>query len=717
MKQPGSRRFLLEVGTEEIPDRFLARAQDDLRRGLAQALKPLGILEGDLNWSAWSTPRRLAVAVEPVRARQEDREEEVVGPAVRVAFDGEGRATRAAEGFARSQGVNVDEMRRVQTPKGEYVAVRRKVQGRPARELLAETCGEVLRRMRFGKTMRWGDVGFRFVRPVRWIVALLDDQVVPFELAGVKAGRSSRGLRHAQPQEIPLASAGDYADALRQAQVFVDPGERRETIRAGLERAAAEVGGDLLADDALVEILVHMTEDPSVIHGSFPDEYLELPREVLVTAMRHHQRYFSVLDPTSSGDGKLLPVFLAVLNRQGDPDGTIRRGNEWVLRARLADARFFWQEDRKRTLESRSGDLERVIFQEKLGSYHEKVARVESLARTLGEWLELPGPVVKAACRAAQLAKCDLPTEMVGEFPELQGVIGGIYAAEDGEPAAVSMAIYDHYRPAGAGEALPRETEGLLVALADRLDTLAGYFSLGLEPTGTRDPYALRRAALAMVRILTERPWFLSLGHAVQRALELYPASERPSADAGPRLRSFLLDRVRHLAQTTGHRYDSVSAVLAVQHDDIRDASLRLDALTTLRADTRHEEDFLSLSSAFKRIRNLVKDQEEGSLDPAALVEPPEVDLHRALGDVEQGLEETLRARDYLETLRSIAGLRPSVDAFLGSSRSEGVLVLAKEPGLRRNRLALLRRAGSLFTRVADFSEIVVEGEASRAPS
>ena len=704
--------FLLEIGTEEIPDRMLAAGEADLVRELKAALEPLEILPAAVTWTSFSTPRRLAVLVGPLLPRQEDREELATGPAVKVAFDADGKPTKAAEGFARGQSVPVESLQRVETPKGEYLAVQKRVEGRPAAALLAAACPAVIRKLRFPKMMRWGDVGFRFVRPLRWLVALLDGEVVPFEVAGVDSGRTSRGHRSARRQEVSLDHAGMYAEALRAAGVLAAPADRRRAILEGLDRAAGEAGGRVLADAGLLEILVHMTEAPSVIHGDFLPSDLELPREVLVTAMRHHQRYFSVL-PSDAGeedDAALLPAFLAILNRPGDPDGLIRRGHEWVLRARLADARFFWEEDGRTDLEKRLPDLARVIFQKDLGSFHDKVERVQSLVGILAGLMGLPAAQREGAIRAARLSKCDLTTAMVGEFPELQGIMGGIYARRGGEPEAVAAAIYDQYRPAGAADALPRSPEGRLLALADRLDTLAGYFGLGAEPTGTRDPFALRRAALGVARILSESTWFLSLREAIDRALSAFPAPVRRSEDAARKLHEFLMERMRHVAELAGHRYDSVSAVSAVQDDDVHDAFRRLEALTALRADAGHEEAFRSLSSASKRIRNMLRDQEETELDPASLVEPSEVELHERLDEIEVRVAALLDSRDYLEAFRALASLRPSVDGFLGSSRSEGVLVMAEDPRLRDNRLALLRRAGGLFARIADFSEIVVEG-------
>lgn len=712
MSAPRGPVFLLEIGTEEIPDRFLAEAQEGLRQALAAALEPLALALPDAAWRSWSTPRRLAVAVGPVRLRQEDREEWVTGPPSRAAFDADGRPTRAAEGFARGLGLEPEALQRVQTAKGEYVAARRFVPGRAAAELLGGAAAEAVAGLHFPKMMRWGTVPLRFVRPIRWMVALLDEEIVPLEIAGVRSGRTSRGPRHAGSPAVEIRRGADYAAALRAAGVMADPGERRERIVAGLAAAGRSAGGDAIADHGLLEMLVHMTEQPAVIAGSFAPEFLSLPREVLVTAMRHHQRYFSV-----AADGALCPAFLAVLDRPDDPAGLVRRGHEWVLRARLSDARFFWQEDRKRPLEARGEHLARVIFQEKLGTYAEKVARLERLLPDLAAWLSLPAGSIAAARRAVTLAKNDLSTEMVKEFPELQGVMGGIYARADGEPAAVAEAIAEHYRPAGSGDDLPGSDAGRLLALADRLDTLAGTFAVGLEPTGTRDPYALRRAGLAVVRLLSELPWFLSLQRAVAAALAGYPPEIRGSGEAAPRLVAFLQERARQAAQGAGHRYDSVAAVLAVQADDPRDAALRLKALTALRAEPAHESAFLALAASFKRIRNLSSGEEAGEVDPGALAEAPEKLLHEALARVEQEVEGRVGARDYLGGLEAIASLRPAVDAFLGGSRQEGVLVLAPEARLRRNRLALLGRAARLFARIADFSEIVVEGGADPSRS
>ena len=709
--------FLLEVGTEEIPDRMLASGEDGLRRELEVALRDLGIVTPDTVWLSWSTPRRLAVSAGPMMGRQADREEEVTGPPVRAAFDAAGNPTRAAEGFAKSQGVSVDALQRVTTDRGEYVGIQKVVTGRPTAELLAEAVEPVLVRLRFPKMMRWGAVDFRFVRPIRWIVALLGEEVVPLQVAGVSSGRDSMGHRTRSSGAVPISSPDLYVEELRGAGVTVDPAERRTAIRAGLEKAAAGLEGVLLPDEALLESVVNMTEAPGVLAGSFPPEFLDLPREVLVTAMRHHQHYFSLSTSASAAteDPELLPSFLAVINQTDDPSGQIRRGNEWVLRARLADARFFWGEDRKRSLESRLEDLERVIFQEKLGSYREKVDRVVGLVEGLGQLAGLDAAICSRAAQAARLSKCDLTTEMVGEFPELQGIMGGIYARADSEPDEIARAIYQQYRPAGPGDALPAGAEGLLVALADRVDTLTGYFGIGAEPTGTRDPFALRRAGTAVVRILMECGWAVSLREALQRSIAQFHGSTLTQADLLPTLVEFFRERARTVAEAAGHRYDSVNAVFAAEFDDLQDTGLRLEALTRLRADPSHEEAFDSLSIAFKRIRNLVDGVERSSVDAKHLTEVPEVELHRQLVTVASEVERQVVRRDYLEAFRAIASLRVAVDAFLGSSRSEGVLVMAPDLAVRANRLALLQDVGDLFSRIADFSEIVVEGAPSGA--
>jgi len=703
--------FLLEVGTEEIPDRMLAAGVAGLRDKLAVALEPLEILASGASWSTWCTPRRLTVAVSSVLPRQEDRDEDVTGPPVRAALDADGKPTKALEGFARGHGLTPDQVQRVQTPKGEYMGFRRTVTGRPAAELLAEAVAQVLPSLHFAKMMRWGSGSFRFVRPIRWIVALLGEEIVNVEVAGIRSGRHSQGHRTLSSGAVLVRAPENYVDALRGAGVLVDPQERRAVIESGLARAAVEAGGEPLGDEGLLQSLAALTEWPAVIHGSFAPEFLELPREVLVTAMRFHQHYFTVVRPGSqAGEPELLPAFLAAINQDGDDSGNIRRGNEWVLKARLADARFFWQEDRKRTLESRLPDLERIIFQQKLGSYRSKVDRMVRLVETLGSTLKLDAALVGHAARAALLCKCDLPTEMVGEFPELQGVMGGLYARADGEPAATADAIYDHYRPVGAGDDLPRGPAGRLLAMADRLDTLAGYFLIGAEPTGARDPFALRRAGTGVVRILIDEAWFLPLDTAVFEAVQGY-SGVGDVDDAVQRLQSFFAERTRKVFQAAGHRYDSVSAVLAVPYDALRDAASRLDALTRLRAEPELEQAFLSLAAAHKRIRNLVDAEGHETVDAGTLQEVPEVELHRCLQEVRGELEKHLKAREYLPALKAVAGLRTALDNFLGASRDEGVLVMSPDPRLRENRLGLLRNAGELFSRIADFSEIVVEGE------
>jgi glycyl-tRNA synthetase beta chain len=714
MTEPREPVFLLEVGTEEIPDRFLSDAATRLACALMEALAPHQLFEDGSGVSTWSTPRRLAVACGPLRVRQVDREETVIGPPARAAFTPEGRPTKAAEGFARGLGLGPGELIRVQTEKGEYVAARRFVAGRSAADLLAAAATEAIGKLHFPKMMRWGEGTFRFVRPVRWIVALLDDDLIALEAAGVRSGRLSRGPRHQGSPELVIPRATAYVEALRASGVIVDPEERRSRILAGLERAAAELGGEPVPDPDLAEILVHMTEHPAVIAGRFSPEFLDLPREVLVTAMRHHQRYFSMV-----AGGDLRPAFLAVLNRPDDPQGTILRGHEWVLRARLSDARFFWQEDRRHLLQSRLTGLDRVVFQEKLGSYGQKVERLERLVEELGRSVHLPAETVARARRAAHLAKCDLTTEVVKEFPELQGIMGSIYARADGEPPEIAAAIADHYRPAGSGDLLPSGDEGRLLALADRLDTLAGAFGIGLEPTGTRDPFALRRAGQGVVRLLFEHPWFLSLSGAVGSAFAAYPESIRGDGGAAVRLVVFLQERARQVAQAGGDRYDSVAAVLAVQGDDLHDARLRLQALSELRAQPAHEAAFVALSGSCKRIRNFVDGGAEvaSEIDRALLTEPPEQQLDRELSRVEAEVTRQVDARAYLQALGAIASLRPALDGFLGGSRGEGVLVLAPDARVRRNRLALLMRAGRLFSWVADFSAIVLEGGADGVAS
>jgi glycyl-tRNA synthetase beta chain len=650
--------FLLEIGTEEIPDRMLPEAVAQLRE-LFEKLLAENKLGGEVSL-AEGTPRRLVLMAENIAARQPDSEDIIMGPPIAA-----GEA--AVAGFAKRLGVDPSALERVQTPRGEYRAFRRRVRGRGAVEIFKEFLPGLILSISFPKTMYWTEkAGPRFVRPIRWIVALLGARIIPFEIAGVRSSNASSGHRQLGKAKVRV-TIDTYLQALRDNFVLVSAQERRSRIKAGLEKAKPDL--------ELLERLVYLTEYPTAVEGSFAPEFLALPEEVLITVMRRHQKYFSVLEP----DGRLAPRFIMVMNTVEDPDGLVRRGNERVLRARFNDARFFWEFDQRKKLAERVEDLKHVTFQAQLGSYFEKTSRMVELVRELGG--------SELAERAALLAKCDLTTEMVKEFTELQGVIGGLYAKSQGEPEAVWRAIYEHYQPVNIEDSIPSTLEGCLVSLADKLDTLRGCFAIGLVPSGSKDPFALRRAAQGAVKILVEGRLSLPVSR-------LIGPSEQ--------LAEFFLDRVRYyFRDVRGFRYDEVNAVLASGWDDLPDVESRLLALQAVRP----TENFEPLAASFKRIRNILKQaQFTGGveIDGALFEEDAEQTLYEHYVAVRDAVQ--AGGMDYVRKLERIASLRPAVDQFF-----DKVLVNAPDEKVRFNRLALLHGLLSEFSTIADFSEIVTQ--------
>lgn len=669
--------FLLEIGTEEIPDWMIAPALKHLETLFQEALEQNRIGAETVRMDA--TPRRLTLRAEGLPERQADSEELVSGPPVAAAFK-DGQPTGAALGFARKMGVEVADLERQQTPKGEYLAYRKKTAGRATRDILAAALPEIVLKIYFPKTMYWtGKGGPRFIRPIRWLVALLGGEVVPFEVAGVASGNRTFGHRLLGAEAaVDFAS---YEQTLERNFVLVNAGRRLKKIGDEMNALLAAQGLTAKTDAALFDTLVYITEFPTPILGAFDPEFLKLPEEVLVTVMRHHQKYFSVTDR----DGRLAPYFVAVMNTNADPEGLVRHGNERVLRARFNDARFFWDVDQKKKLADRVEDLAHVTFQAKLGSYLDKTKRVVKLAGRLAKMAKADPA---AAQRAALLAKCDLTTEMVKELTELQGVMGGLYAREQGEPEEVWRAVYEHYKPVSMEDSIPSTAAGRLVALADKLDTLQGCFKIGMIPSGSRDPFALRRAAQGVVKILVEGRLAL-------------PLSKLTGGDQA--LREFFLDRIiYYFKDVRGFRYDEVNAVLASGYDDLTDVESRLEAIRAVRP----TENFEPLAASFKRIGNILRQAEftgDGAALEAALLEPgPEADLYKAFESLRSRVNRLRKKREYAAALEAIASLRPPVDLFF-----DKVLVNAPDPAVRRNRLTLLHSLLREFSAVADFSEIV----------
>ncbi len=698
--------FLLEIGLEEIPARMVSAAEAELLRRVMALCERENLLGAETAVGerafSYSSPRRLAVMVRGLAERQPDATEVLTGPATKIAFR-DGQPGPAAEAFARKAGVAVADLQRVETPKGEYLQASVTRPGLAASEVLTRDLPKEIAAIYWPKNMYWRPgKPERFVRPVEWMVCLLEGQVVPVAFAGRVAGKATEGHRQLAGEAIDVVVPESYRQQMRGEYVLVDVEERRQRIRKELDRVTRTVPGAQWREDAaLVDQVTHLTEWPGVLLGAFGAEFLELPDEVLVTVMRDHQKYFAVED----AEGKLLPYFLAVVNTElNDRNAaTIRQGNERVLRARFNDARFFWQMDRRTDLMDRVAALEKLTFHTDLGSYAAKSARMLRLADRLASVVSGAGEHVdlRSLEEATTLAKADLTTELVKEFTELQGVIGGLYARAEGKPERVWQAIYDQYTPAGVEGRVPRSVEGALLGIADRTDTIAGLFGLGLEPTGSKDPFALRRAANAIVKILAEIDLPLGIDAILKHAAE--------NDAIAARMELFFHERLGfYLREVRGFAYDVVTAVLVVGTSDVRDAVARAEAVSRMR----ESPDFLAVSAAFKRMKNILEQAEAkgellgpaGGMADASTV-PEQQALQTAFVDVRGRVETSVAAREYAEALEAMATLRPAVDGFF-----EKVMVMDPDPVVRGKRLRLLAEILRTFAGIADFSEVVSAG-------
>ena len=697
--------FLLEIGLDEIPARMIAAAEAELGRRVNDLLARERLLSGDARLTTYSTPRRLAVLVKGVRAAQEDTEEKLTGPSWKVAFKDEA-PTAAAEAFAKKAGVAIAALEKVNTPKGEYVGATVTRKGRTAADLIAAELPKEAIAIYWPKNMYWrAGKPERFVRPIRWVVALLDSEIVPLEIAGIAASNLSRGHRvlHGEASVV-IASARAYAETLfRTAYVIPSVGARRTIIRKALDAATRAIpGARWREDESLVETVTHLTEWPTVVLGNFEAEYLALPEEVLVTVMRDHQKYFAVED----ANGKLAPHFLTVLNTQVDEDGQaiIRHGNERVLLSRFKDAQFFWDVDQKTPLVDRVEMLKSVTFHKDLGSYWVKTAANERIADEIAKTVVDPSEALDADAlrRAVQLAKADLTTELVKEFTELQGIIGGLYARAQGIGDKVAQAIHDQYTPATIEDPIPLTVEGQILGIGDRIQTIVAMFCIDLEPTGSRDPFALRRAANAVIKILAESELRLGLGELLSIAANQVDQSAKAETKLS-KLNEFLRERLHfYLKEHLSFAYDVVNAVLAAGSDDVRDASARAEALTAVRG----SDDFAAISIAFKRIKNILRQAEEkgfavGSSDAIELTLDARQLLH-ASRSLAPRVAELRNRRAYNEALALIATLRPTVDRFF-----DKVMVLDSDPNVRSAHLGLIAEVLREFSTIADFSEIL----------
>jgi glycyl-tRNA synthetase beta chain len=682
--------LLFEIGTEEIPAGYINPALDNLARLITGRLAELGLSHGPVKTAA--TPRRLTICIVDLAETQADRREEILGPPKAAAFDAQGKPTKAAEGFARSKGATLADIRIASTPKGEYLQVVVEKKGEKTVALLPEVLTDSIARLPFPKSMRWGAGRASFARPIRWLLASYGETVIPCRVNEVESGRATRGHRFMAPEPLPVMDFSQYLDSLRQAHVLADPAERREAVRREVSEAARSTGGEVLPDEELLDTVTNLVEEPHAVRGSFDEKFLAVPREVLITSMREHQKYFAVADR----ENRLLPNFIAVNNTAARDEKLAINGHQRVLRARLEDALFFFKEDQQQKLAERTSKLSGIVFQAGLGTMLEKTARVETLAVGLAQ--QLDPSLANTVSRVAQLAKADLLTAMVGEFPSLQGIMGRAYARLDGEPEEVATAIAEHYLPVRSGGEVPESLPGALVGLADRIDTIAGCFGIGKQPTGTTDPYGLRRLALGLLAIIERHQLVISLQELADRALDLYrdKVTEEKAA-ARLAVLDFIKGRFINDLTAKGLPGAAVEAVTSVDFDDVVDCTLRIRAL----AGVQKQETFTILAGSFKRVRNIIKDNDEDTIREDLLVETGEQELYQALARVRIEAAPHLAVRDYPGAMAAILKMKEPVDQFF-----DQVMVMAEDENLRRNRLNLLTAISRLFLRIGDFSKM-----------
>jgi len=687
--------LLLEIGTEEIPSDYLENGLKEIGR-LAESYLTDNQIKMEGGPDTYGSPRRLVLVCKAIAGRQEDVVQDITGPPKKAAFDEEGNPTKAAFGFAKKQGVSVDELQLLKTPKGEYLHFKRKIPGRPTRELLSEILPELIANIPWPKSMRWGSGGFSFVRPIHWLLALFNGKVIPFEVAGVRSGNKSRGHRFMAAQITEIDDLQDYLRKMNEGFVIIDQREREEEVERAVNAAAKTVSGTPMRDPELLSIVANMVEYPSAICGAFDKVFLNLPDPVLITAMKKHQRYFPIRDQ----EGRLIPNFVAVNNTIARDESIVRKGHERVLRARLADADFFFKEDRKRPLEDRLEDLKAVIYQAELGTSFAKVQRFTKLAEYLAK--QIAAEKINAVRLAARLCKCDLVTEMVTEFPSLQGTMGEIYATLDGHAEDVCLAISDHYLPSQAESELPGTLIGSIVGMADRMDTIVGCFGIGLEPTGTADPYALRRHALGIIRIMRGKKIGVSLKDFVGKSGSIL--NEAISFDREKvvdRVLNFIKDRFKNMLLSEGIAQDFVEAVITIDFSFLNQIEERIAALRKFREKSK---DFEQLSVSFKRIMNIVRGFEgTGKVNPDVFEHTSDENLWETFQLVKHKARKEIDRENYFEALNVMAGLSGPIDEFFSQ-----VMVMAEDRRVRENRLGMLREVNQLFLQIADFSKLSV---------
>ena len=685
--------LLFEIGTEEIPAGYIEPALSFFAKAAAKNFSELNLEYGKI--TTVGTPRRLTLVVDELQEQQADRVVEHTGPSKQAGFDVEGNPSKAAMGFARSRGIAVEDLKVVETPKGEYLMAVESVKGMKTMDLLPDVLAGLVQKMPFPKSMSWGQGNITFARPIQWLVAIFGGNVIQLSIDQVSAGNSTVGHRFMSPGAFAVSGFAEYQQMLRENWVIVDPVERRQAVIDEVKKAVVGNVGTPILDEGLVDTVTNLVEVPWGVCGSFDEKFLELPREALITSMREHQKYF----PVASQNGDLLPMFVAVNNTRVDDHELTVNGHQRVLRARLEDGLFFFRKDKERKLADRRQDLEGIVFQNKLGTMLQKSDRVAALAESIA--VKIAPEHKDDAVRGAQLAKCDLLTEMVGEFPTLQGVIGREYALLDGEPEAVAIAIHDHYKPVRAGGELPGGIAGAIVGMADRLDTLAGCFAIGKKPTGTTDQFGLRRQAVGLLHIIQGHCFHVSLLDMIQGALQGYKGTVDIPTDVADQLINFIRLRFENDVVASGVRSEIVTAATAVGFDDAVDCRARIDALKNISS----REQFGVLAGSYKRIRNIIKENAETSIGENLFTDDAEKHLYTTLIAVRTSIKPLLENGQYDEALEILLQVKEPVDLFF-----DEVMVMADDRAVRQNRLNLLTALGEMVLSIGDISRMHQEG-------
>ncbi|NLV77282.1 MAG: glycine--tRNA ligase subunit beta [Tissierellia bacterium] len=688
-------KYLLEIGVEELPARFIGNALAQLENNMKNLLKEQRIEYESIE--TYATPRRLVLIIEGLGDKQETIEEKIKGPAKGIAYDEKGNPTKALQGFMRGQGIDIDQISFQDYNGEEYVYANVVKNGKMTEEVLSKNMANIIKSIVFPKSMRWGGKNIRFARPIRWIVSLYNESVVPFDLEGIKVGNITRGHRFLGSSHIEVNSVDEYFKILEENYVIVDQNKRKDIIKYGSERLAKEKGGNLLMDAELLEEVTYLVEYPTPLIGRIEDEYLQLPVDVVITPMKEHLRYFPVVDDK----GRLLPYFITVRNGNEKHIDIVTKGNEKVLGARLEDAKFFYYEDIKKPLEDYVEELNNIIFQEKLGTLYDKTIRVQKLAEKIGNYLEVGQETKKNIERAAYLSKADLVTKMVDEFTELQGKMGMEYAKQSGENEIVSLAIYEQYLPRFAGDQLPTTTAGAILSIADKLDTIAGSFAIGIQPTGSQDPYGLRRQALGIINIILDRKLNLNLGDIVDFALYIYVDENSLVFDyenTKQEILEFFNGRIKNIFSDMGIRYDIIDGVLSTETDDVYDLKLRADKLNDYIENKGLEE----VLTTFNRVINLGEKASSMEVKRELLVEEEEIELYEAFNSIEDKVITWLNKKEYDKALEQFIALREPVDNFF-----DHVMVMVDDEELRENRLSLLSKIAETMLMICDLSKIV----------